>query len=100
MKVLSLAIVALALGAGTSANAAMPVAPATGDSSIVLVDCAYGWYRGPDGQCYPYGWRPGYHGGGYYQHQHWHPDYYEPYPVPYRRYPHYVQPYAYDEDDQ
>jgi hypothetical protein len=37
------------LGAGTSANA-MPVPQANGGgSSIVLVDCAYGWYRGPDG---------------------------------------------------
>jgi hypothetical protein len=23
-----------------------------GDTSVVLVGCAYGWYRGPDGQCY------------------------------------------------
>jgi hypothetical protein len=58
MKVSSLkipAIVALALGTATSANAAMPVAPVGGDPSIVFVDCAVGWYHGPDGQCYPFG---------------------------------------------
>jgi hypothetical protein len=43
------------LGAVTSTNAAMPVAPASGDTSVVLVDRAWGWYRGPDEQCYVMG---------------------------------------------
>ena len=112
MKVSSLkipAVVALVLGAVTSANAAMPVPRANGGSSIVLVDCAYGWYRGPDGQCYPFGYgtQPGYYGNrgrhrGWYQGRHrgWDRDYYESYQVPYRRYPYYGQPYGYEEDDQ
>src|SRR6516225_757713 len=69
MKISSLktpAVAALVLGAVTSADAAMPVQRANGDSSIVLVGCAYGWYRGPDGQCYVGGTGPGYYGGGYY----------------------------------
>jgi hypothetical protein len=71
MKVSSLklpAIVALALGAATSAATAMPMVPlAGGGPNVALVDCAYGWYRGSDGQCYLHGTRPSYHrGGGYY----------------------------------
>jgi hypothetical protein len=102
------AIVVLALGAVTSANA-MPVPRAGGTASIVLVDCAYGWYRGPDGQCYPFGYgtQPEYYGNrgwhrGWYQGRHrgWDRDYYESYQVPYRRYPYYGQPYGYEEDDQ
>ena len=113
MKVSSVkipAVAALVLGAVTSANAAMPVQPpASGDSSTVLVDCAYGWYRGPDGQCYPFGYgtQPRYYGNrgwhrGWYQGRHrgWDRDYYESYQVPYQRYPYYGQPYGYDEDDQ
>jgi hypothetical protein len=95
MKILSLkvsAVVALALSAVTSANAAMPVARVTVDPSIVLADCAVGWYRGPDGQCYiigmgiggGYGYgggiyygRPGYYGHPrYYGHPGWHGGYY------------------------
>jgi hypothetical protein len=101
MKVSSLkipAVVALVLGAVTSANAAMPVPPANGDSSIVVVDCAWGWYRGPDGQCYVIGTRPGYYGGGYYRHRGWHRDYYEHYRSPYRRNPYYGRPYENDDD--
>jgi hypothetical protein len=91
------------MGAMTSANAAMPVRRANGDSSVVLIDCAYGWYRGPDGQCYPYGYgrQPGYYGGGYYGHRRWYGDnrdYY--YRQPYRRYPYYGGPYGYGEDDE
>jgi hypothetical protein len=85
MKVSSLkipAVVALVLGAVTSANAAMPVPRANSDSSIVLVACAYGWYRGFDGQCYLYGWRPGYY--GYYGPRRWHRHYYGYYRSPYR----------------
>jgi hypothetical protein len=78
----------------------MSVPQLNDSSSIVLVDYAYGWYRGPDGQCYPVGWRPGYHGGGYYGHARWHRDYYEPYPMPYRRYPYYGQSYECREDEQ
>jgi hypothetical protein len=71
MKVLNLkipAVVALALSAATSAATAMPVVPLVGGGpNVVLVDCAYGWYRGPDGQCYPFGTGPRHHrGGGYY----------------------------------
>jgi hypothetical protein len=94
----------LVLGAMTSANAAMPVPPASGDTSVVLVGCAYGWYRGPDGQCYVGGTGPGYYGGDYYgnrgrhrgwykeKHRGWDRDYYE-------RYPYYGRPYGYDEGD-
>jgi hypothetical protein len=62
-------IVALALSAATSAATAMPGAPlAGGGPSVVLVDCQYGWYRGPDGRCYIEGTGPRYHrGGGYYE---------------------------------
>jgi hypothetical protein len=73
----------------------MPLPPANCDPSIVLVACAWGWYRGPDGQCYPLGMRPGYYGGGGYQR-----DYYEHYRPPYRRYPYYGRPHEYDEDDE
>jgi hypothetical protein len=62
MKISSLkipAVVALVLGAGTSANAAMSVPRANGESGIVLVACARGWYRGTDGQCYLVGMRSG-----------------------------------------
>jgi hypothetical protein len=112
MKVSSLkipAVAALALGALTSANAAIPVQrPANGDSSVVLVDCAYGWYRGPDGQCYPHGYgNRGQHRGWYQgRHQSWYRDYDGSYPSPYRAYPYYggyryyEQPHGYSEDDQ
>jgi hypothetical protein len=116
MKVSSVipAVAALALGAVTSANAAMPVPRANGGLSIVPVDCAYGWYRGPDGQCYPVGYGArGYYGNrgqhrGWYQGQHrgWYRDYDGPYPPPYRAYPYYggyqyyQQPYGYGEDDE
>jgi hypothetical protein len=73
-------IVALALSATTSAYAAMLVVPpAAVDSSIVRVDCDYGWYRGPDGRCYIEGTGPRYYRGrgyyerrGYYRHRDWH----------------------------
>jgi hypothetical protein len=105
MKVSSLkmpAVVALVLAAVTSADAAMPVPRASGDSSLVLVGCAYGWYRGPDGQCYVGGTGPGYYGGYY---RRWHRPYYGYYRSPYRAYPYYGgypyygRPYEYDEDD-
>jgi hypothetical protein len=107
MKVSSLkipAVAALVLGAVTSANAAMPAPPANVDSGIVLVGCAWGWYRGPDGQCYVVGTRPGYYGGGYYGggyygHRGWHRDYYERYRPPYRSDPYYGRPYENDDDD-
>jgi hypothetical protein len=107
------AVAALVLGAVTSANAAMPgQQPSNSDSSIVLVECAYGWYRGPDGQCYVGGTGPGYYGhryygyggGGYYGHRRWYGDYY--YRSPYRAYPYYGgypyygRPYGYDDDDE
>jgi hypothetical protein len=90
-------IVALALSATTSAYAAMLVAPpVAADSSIVRVDCDYGWYRGPDGRCYIAGTGPRYYRGrgnyerGYYRHRDWHRgdeyggDQYRPqYPLPY-----------------
>ena len=105
MKVSSLkipAVVALVLGAVTSANAAMSVPRANGGSSIVLIGCAYGWYRGPDGQCYVGGMGPGYYGGYY---RRWHRPYYGYYRAPYRAYPYYGgypyygRPYGSDEDD-
>jgi hypothetical protein len=80
------AVAALMLGAVTSANAAMPVPRTNFDTSMVLVACAYGWFRGPDGQCYPYGWRPGYNGGYY---RRWHRPYYGYYRAPYRPYQYY-----------
>jgi hypothetical protein len=67
MKALNLKIsmiAALALGAASSANAAMPVAPIAGDPSIILVACAPGWYRGPGGACYIIGTGPRHYGGG------------------------------------
>jgi hypothetical protein len=102
MKVSSLkipAIVALGLGAVTSANAAMPVAPAGIDRSIVLIDCAWGWYRGPDGQCYISGTGPQYRGDGYYGHRYWRGgDVDEYYPPPYPRYRYYRPPVIEDDD--
>jgi hypothetical protein len=98
MKMSSLTIAALGslvFCGATSANAAMPVLPlAGGDPAVILVDCAYGWYRGPDGQCYISGRGPRYYRGyerrGYYRHRDWHRgdeyggDYRRPYsPVPY-----------------
>ena len=100
MKVSSVkipAVAALVLGAVTSANAAMPVAPASGDTSVVLVGCAWGWYRGWDGQCYVGGTGPGYYGYGYYGPRRWHRHYYGYYrPYRYRDYggyPYYGWPY-------
>ena len=102
MKVSSLkipAVVALVLGAVTSANAAMSVPRANGGSSIVLIGCAYGWYRGPDGQCYVVGTQPRHR--GWYQGQH----NYEGYPSPFRAYPYYGgyryygRPYENDQGD-
>jgi hypothetical protein len=103
MKVSSLkipAIVALGLGAVTSANAAMPVAPAGIDRSIVLIDCAWGWYRGPDGQCYISGRGPQYRGDGiYYGHRDWRGrESDEYYPPPYPRYRYYRPPVIEDDD--
>jgi hypothetical protein len=100
MKISSLktpAVAALVLGAVTSADAAMPVQRANGDSSVVLVRCAWGWYRGWDGQCYVRGTRPGYY--GYYRR--WHPDYYGYYRSPYYGYdrsPYRRYPYGNDDD--
>jgi hypothetical protein len=37
----------------------MPVPRANDDSSIVPIGCAWGWYRGFDGQCYVVGGGPG-----------------------------------------
>jgi hypothetical protein len=109
MKVPSLnipAIVALALSAATSTATALPVVPlAEGGPSVVLVDCAYGWYRGPDGQCYVYGTSPRYRrgggyygGGGYYRRRDWQrwdeyggAEYEQPYQIPY---PFYGRPYG------
>jgi hypothetical protein len=99
MKVSSLiipAVAALALGAVTSANAAMPVQPpANGDSTIVPVDCAWGWYRGWDGQCYVRGTGPRYY--GYYGPRRWHHDYYGYYRQSYRRY--YGWPYQRSDEE-
>jgi hypothetical protein len=96
MKVSSLkipALVALALGGVTSANAMMPAAAVGVEPSVVLVDCGYGWYRGPDGQCYLHGTRPRYHRDeGYYRHRDWHRD-------EYRRH-HYGRPYEEHQDDE
>jgi hypothetical protein len=72
---------------------------ANGGSSIVSVDCAYGWYRGPDGQCYVVGTQPRHR--GWYQGQH----NYEGYPSPFRAYPYYGgyryygRPYENDQGD-
>jgi hypothetical protein len=59
-------IIALALGASTSSEAAMPLAPIGIDPIVVQVACAPGWYRGPGGACYIIGTGPGYYGGGGY----------------------------------
>jgi hypothetical protein len=94
------AVVALALSAVTSANAAMPVAPAGIDRSIVLVDCAWGWYRGPDGQCYVNGTGPYRGGGAYYRQRDWRggegDEYFTP---PYPHYRYYRPPYVIEDDD-
>jgi hypothetical protein len=102
MKVSSLkvpAIVALALSAATSAATALPmVRLARGGPSVVLVDCAFGWYRGPDGRCYVAGTRPRYHRDeGYDRRRDWHRDEYRR--DEYRRH-HYGRPYEEHQDDE
>jgi hypothetical protein len=49
----------LAIGLATSANAAVSVAPASGDLGIVRIaeGCGPGFWRGPNGVCH--------HGGAY-----------------------------------
>jgi hypothetical protein len=76
------AVVGFGLGATTIVCAAMPVGPPVqGDPGIDRVDCAYGWYRGPDGRCYIAGTGPRYYRRGYYRDRDyydqpdWRPDY-------------------------
>ena len=65
-RLVVLMFVALALGASSSAEAAMPFTPIGIDPIVVQVACAPGWYRGPGGACYIIGTGPGYYGGGGY----------------------------------
>jgi hypothetical protein len=92
----------LALSAATSAALAMPGIPSAGGGpSVVLVDCAWGWYRGPDGRCYISGRGPQYRGDGiYYGHRDWRGGeaYDEYYPPAYPRYRYYRPPVIEDDD--
>jgi hypothetical protein len=77
MKTKSLRVAAiLALGLGTmTAHAAMPVAPTPPkkDLGIIHTACSYGWYRGPDGQCYIAGTGPRYYRRRYYHDRGYYP---------------------------